>query len=778
MKAIILAGGQGTRLRPMTAELPKPMVPLFDRPVLEHILLHLRRNGITEVAITVHYLPEVVESAFGDGSELGMHLTWFQEKHPLGTAGSVRACKAFWEGEQDFLVLSGDVICDFDFLSAAAFHRQHQAVATILLTRTASPTEYGLVLTDKDGTITRFVEKPGWGQVFTNQISTGIYVLTPEAMEAVPETEPCDFAQNLFPTLLEQKKQLCGVLPYGYWKDIGSCEAYLEVLKDALDGKWKCDFYLPQIFPGVWSGTELPETVTVIPPCYIGENVTLSPRCVIGPHTVLEHGTTVDERSVLQGSAVLGGSIGPGAALERTIICSGAIIQSGAVLNRGTVIGAGASVGQNAILRQGVRIWPEMHVAAGARLNTSLTSGGSCGQLLFEDDGTLSGTAGLELTPETLITLGSLLGEEGRVGLAAFGGSAANTLLLAAESGITASGGTVLVHDGSTPGAAAWMAHSYALPVSLFIAQSGDTVTLHLTDRHGLPLPRPRQRKLENGLLRMEVRRASAEHMGAQETITGIDQAFIRAAIRASGSGPLRQLSLQVPDNTPENRLLASALTAMGMHVSPNEGALFFAMAEGLGLLYASDESGRTVTPEQLQLLTMLLMADQGESLFALPPAAPAAAEQMAQLSGCRVLRIGRDGSQAEELAAEQWALRSGVFTACYLVHALARSGERLEQLVARLPGCVLRTAEVELTSGRGQLMEALHRVYPNAENLGSGIRIKVGGGAVYLVPRNRYSALRIAAEAANAEAAEELCSFVKAQTKQLDLSENEKNGS
>ncbi len=777
MKAIILAGGQGTRLRPMTAELPKPMVPLFDRPILEHILLHLRRSGITEVAITLHYFPETAASVFGDGSELGMHLTWFREEQPLGTAGSVRACKAFWEGESDFLVLPGDVVCDFDFLSAVAFHRQHQSTATILLTRTSSPTEYGLVLTDSEGTITRFVEKPGWGQVFTNQISTGIYVLTPEAMEAAPDATPCDFAQDLFPALLKQNKRLCGVLPYGYWKDIGSCEAYLQVLRDALDGKWKCDFYLPQIFPGVWSGTELPETVTLIPPCYIGENVQLHERCVIGPHTVLEHGSTVDKRAVLQGSAVLGASIGTGAALERTIVCPRANIQPGAVLNRGTVIGAGASVGQNAILRQGVRIWPEMHVAAGARLNTSLTSGYSSGQLLFEDDGTLSGAAGLELTPETLITLGSLLGEEGRVGLAAFGGSAANTLRLAAESGITASGGTALVHDGSTPGAAAWMAHSYGLPVSLFIAQSGDTITLHLTDRHGLPLPRPRQRKLENGLLRMEIRRASAEHMGTQEAIAGIDHAYIHAALRAAGSGPLGQLSLQVPDNTPENRLLARALRSMGMHVSPDRGTLFFAMAEGLGLLYGADESGRTVTPEQLQMLTILLMADQGETVFALPPSAPAAAEQVAESCGGKVLRIGRDGAPADALAAEQWALRAGVFTACYLVHQLSRSRQRLEQLTSRLPGCVLRTAEVPLSSGRGQLMEAFHRVYPQAESLGSGIRVKVGGGTVYLVPRNRYSALKIAAEAASAEAAEELCGFVKAQAKELDQSASGETG-
>lgn len=769
MKAIILAGGLGTRMRPMTSERPKPMISLFDRPVLEHILLHLRRNGITEVAVTVHCHPEVMTAAFGDGTEFGMHLTWFQESEPLGTAGSVLACRSFWAEEEAFLVLSGDVVCDFDLNAAARFHREHKAAATILLHRTASPTQYALVMTDDAGKITRFVEKPGWGQVFSSQISTEIYLLTPKAMDAAGEGQVCDFAKELFPTLLERGETLCGYLPYGCWKDIGSCDAYLEAIRDALDGKWKTDLRLPQISAGIWCGSELPQNVTLIPPCYIGEGVTLGSRCVIGPHAVVERGSVVDARAVIQGSALLGASVGTGAALEHAILCPGAAVQAGAVLNRGTVIGSGAVVGRNAILRRGVRVWPETHIAAGARLNTSLTSGTDCGQLLFEEDGTLSATTGLELTPETLVTLGSLLGEDGRVGLGGSGGSAARTLLLAAEAGVTSSGGTAVVHDGTTPGCAAWLAREHALSVSLFLAQSGETVTLHLTDRLGLPLPRPRLRRLENALLRLEVRRASAGHMGHCEHISGTDEAYCTAAIRFSGTGPLKRLHLQVPENTAENRLLAAALSAMGMAVSPTEGSLFLAMAEHRGLLYAADESGRTVTPEQLQLLTLLLMADQGERTFALPPSAPAAAEEAAASCGAQVLRLGRDGAAAETLAAQQSALRDGIFTACFLVHHLSRSGETLEALAGRLPGCVLRTAEVALNSGRGALMEALHQAYPNAEALGSGIRVRMGGGSVYLVPRNRVSALKIAAEAASAEAAEELCAMMRRKTQELD---------
>ncbi len=769
MKAILLAGGSGTRLRPITAELPKPMVSLFDRPVLEHILLHLRRNGITEVGITVHYLSEAIERAFGDGRELGMHLSWFHEKEPLGTAGAVRACKPFWDAEEDFLVLSGDGVCDYDLNAAVQFHRQQKAAATLLLAATTVPTEYGLVLTREDGTITRFMEKPGWGQVFTNKISTGIYVLTPEAMEAAPADGNCDFARDLFPTLLSDGKKLMGYAPYGYWKDIGSCDAYLEALRDALDGKWRMDFGVPQVSGGIWSASEIPENVTVLPPCYIGENVTLGEQALIGPHTVLEKGTSIDARAVIQGSAVLRASVGAGAALEKAILCPGAVVQSGAVLGRSTVVGAGAGIEQNVILRPGVRIWPGLRVAAGARLNASLASGDGPGQLLFEDDGTITGQAGLELNPEQLVAIGSLLGEERRVGLGAYGGSAANALMLAAGAGIAAAGGTAVVHDATASGSAAWTAQRCGLSVSLFISQLGDMITLQLIDRQGLPLSRSRQRKLENSLLRSEVRRACAGQMGGQELCEGMDDAYLSAAIHASGSGPLRPLSLRVPDTTPANRLLSRAMTAMGMEVSPKEGKLFFALAEGTSKLYAADEDGRTVSPQQLELLVMLLLIEQGEHTFSLPASAPAAAEELAKSFGCKILWLDRDGSAAAELAGEQWALRDGIFAACRIVHALSRSGASLRELVSRLPGCVLRTTEVELSSSRGSMMEALHRAYPNAENLGAGIRIRMGNGSVYLAPRNRYSALRIAAEAVSAEAAEELCDMMRQQTQKLD---------
>ncbi len=266
MKAVIMAGGEGTRLRPLSLGLPKPMTPLFDKPVMEHIIALLRRSGICEIAVTLHYMPQTVMDYFGDGTAFGVKLAYFVEQEPLGTAGSVKSC-IDWLGEEDFLVISGDAVCGLDLKAAIADHAAHQGAATLLLAHHPAPLEYGLVLTDESGRIERFIEKPGWGQVLTNQINTGIYLLTHRAMEAVPAGKSYDFGKDLFPALLEAGEPLYGHLAKGYWCDMGDCESYLDCVADALAGRVQLELDVPQVAPGIWSAVPLPATVQVIALC-------------------------------------------------------------------------------------------------------------------------------------------------------------------------------------------------------------------------------------------------------------------------------------------------------------------------------------------------------------------------------------------------------------------------------------------------------------------------------------------------------------------------------
>lgn len=238
MKAIIMAGGEGKRLKPITGSTPKPLVPLCGRPVMEHIILLLRRHGITDICAALKYRPDDIKNYFGSGEKFGVRLEYRVEQNALGTAGGVKNCADFY-GSEDFLVISGDAACDIDLSKLIAEHQRRSPAATIALC--PEPLRYGLALCDREGFIRSFIEKPDWRHVVTNLVNTGIYIISPRAMEHVPENEEFDFAKDLFPRLLDEGEKLLGVPCDGYWCDIGTPKSYYECCADALSGKLKIE---------------------------------------------------------------------------------------------------------------------------------------------------------------------------------------------------------------------------------------------------------------------------------------------------------------------------------------------------------------------------------------------------------------------------------------------------------------------------------------------------------------------------------------------------------
>ena len=247
MKAVILAGGEGKRLKCVTGETPKPLAPLLGRSLMEHILLLLRRCGFTEICAAVRYRAEEIAAAFGDGADFGVSLCYRREDEPLGTAGAVKNCADFY-GDEDFLLISGDAACDFDLAALRRRHRESGAAATIALKREASPLRFGLAVTDGRGEVRGFVEKPDWPGVVSDLVNTGIYVLSPRAMAYVPEGKPFDFARDLFPLLLRRGERVAGMEMEGYWCDVGTPQSYYRCCADALEGRLKIDIP-PAFFP-------------------------------------------------------------------------------------------------------------------------------------------------------------------------------------------------------------------------------------------------------------------------------------------------------------------------------------------------------------------------------------------------------------------------------------------------------------------------------------------------------------------------------------------------
>lgn len=236
MKAIIMAGGRGTRLQAISGGLPKPMMPLCGRPILEHIIRLLAAQGFLNLCLTLGYKPEIIQNHFGDGQDFGVKLHFHTESHPLGTAGSVRSCSDFY-GQDDFLVISGDAVCDFDLAQLMAYRQETRCTAALGLYRHPEPLRFGLVPTTEDGHILNFLEKPSWDQVVTDLINTGIYALSPAAMISVPPNLPYDFGKDLFPLLLRQGAPLRALPLNGYWCDIGTPRDYYQCNLDALDGR-------------------------------------------------------------------------------------------------------------------------------------------------------------------------------------------------------------------------------------------------------------------------------------------------------------------------------------------------------------------------------------------------------------------------------------------------------------------------------------------------------------------------------------------------------------
>ena len=772
MKAVILAGGEGGRLRPVSMGRPKVMTPLLGRPVMEHLLHLLKRHGVTEICVALGQGDGAVRDCFGDGSSFGVSLTYRTETVPLGTAGAVKNCADFMGGE-DVLVLAGNCVCDLDLTAAVDFHRERDALVTLLICRHPRPLEYGMVLADEDGRVERFLEKPAWGQVVTNTVNTGICVLSSGVLDRIPAGEERDLGEDLFPSLLERGEALYAYRAEGYWRDVGDCEDYLACVCDALSGKVKLDMGLEQRQSGVWSAGPIPEGVSVIPPCWLGPEIRVGSGSLIGPHTVLERGSRVGVRSLVQRSVLMEGRVGDRATLYGAILCPHSRVGNESVLNEGVVLGEHAVTEERTVLMERVRLWPGRRVREGSKLRHSITSGGQMGPLRFGDGGVIRGTLGEDVGPEGLLALGRALGTEGKVAVGCFGGAGAQMLLRAAAGGITAAGGTALYHDMECAAQAAWLGERYRMPLSLFIEQEGERVYVHLFDDCGLPLTRGRERKLEHILLRGEELIGSGGQVGRCERLPvttgeyGADGAR-RASLRKLS---LRTVRAAVPGNGPADRALRQTLEKLGCQVTDQwrRGIPAFMASHGGFRLSARDESGTLLSPQQLLAMVALVELEHGGGRLAVPDDASAALELIAAGFDKTVLRLGRDGEQARQLYRTLPWLRDAAFAAARLCSRMALTGERLEQLCGKTPRFSGWTREVPVLRDRGEIMRELTLRAGRDAVTGTGLRLRCRGGWVYVVPLSRRAAIKVMAEGADLEVAAELCDFYAAQVSGLD---------
>ncbi|HYV76488.1 MAG TPA: NDP-sugar synthase, partial [Streptosporangiaceae bacterium] len=386
MKAVVMAGGEGTRLRPMTANQPKPLLPVVNKPIMEHVLLLLKRHGFTETVVTVQFLASLVRNYFGDGEDVGMSLQYATEEMPLGTAGSVKNAEDELRADP-FLVISGDALTDIDLSALVRYHKESGALVTVALTRVPNPLEFGIIIVDEDGRIQRFLEKPTWGQVFSDTVNTGIYVLEPSIFDYFEAGKPVDFSQDVFPQLLAKSDALFGFVAGGYWCDVGNIPEFLRANHDLLSGRVNLEPIGRDIGGGVYvesDDVEIAGNAQLYGPIFLGEAAKIKDGVVIHGPSVIRDDTIVDSRATVDRSVIWRNSyIGERAEIRGAIIGRQCSIKSKAMTFEGTVIGDGTVVDEGAIVQPNVKIWPNKQIEAGATVTSSIIWGSQGRRAIF-----------------------------------------------------------------------------------------------------------------------------------------------------------------------------------------------------------------------------------------------------------------------------------------------------------------------------------------------------------------------------------------------------------
>ena len=359
MKAVILVGGEGTRLRPLTCNLPKPMIPLVNRPFLEHVLDYLKKSGITDVILSMCYRPDVIESHFGNGSKFGVNLTYVVEQKPLGTAGGVKNVEQHLD--ETCFVFNGDILTDLDLPAMLEFHRTKGAKATISLTPVEDPTAYGLVETGPEGEVSGFIEKPTWDRVTTNLINAGTYVLEPEILRYVPPNQHYMFERGLFPVMLQVRDPMYGYPSNAYWIDMGTPQKYLTVHRDLLTGKTAKELPGRHLHHNIWvgEGCEIHPSAKLTGPVVLGNGVKIAANAALHGPVVMGNDCRVGRDSVIEDAVIWADTtVHDHVMMKGCVVASRCVVGDNTWITQGSVVGDECVIGAGNRLEHGIRVWP------------------------------------------------------------------------------------------------------------------------------------------------------------------------------------------------------------------------------------------------------------------------------------------------------------------------------------------------------------------------------------------------------------------------------------
>ena len=679
MRAVLMAGGSGTRLRPLTCDLPKPMVPILNRPIAEHIINLLKKHQIREIIATLHYLPDVMREYFQDGSKFGVQMTYaVEEEQPLGTAGCVKNIAQLLD--ETFLVISGDTITDFDLSAAIEFHQKHKSKATLVLTRVNNPIEFGVVITDREQRIKRFLEKPSTSEIFSDTVNTGTYILEPEVLDYLPDNQECDFSKELFPLLLDKNEPIYGYVAEGYWCDVGHLDAYREAQYDALQHTVKLELPYQERSPNLWIGenTYIDPTAKIKTPALIGDNCRIGPRVQIEAGSVIGDNVTISADADVKRPIVWNGAlVGEDTNLRACVICRGTRIDRRAQVLEGAVVGSLSSVGEEAQISPNVRVWPSKKVESGATLNINLIWGTTAKRNLFGQRG-VQGLANIDITPEFAVKLGaaygSILKSGSTVSVSRDQRSISRMVSRSLIAGLMSVGINVINLESAAIPIARTILPTMNLAGGIHVRLSpsrSDRILIEIFNSQGINISKATEKKIEGAYFKEDLRRVQISEIGnmvyRHEVLDAYSKGFENLlnsqAIRYSKSkvvidycygvsgailpqlltkfgcdavvlnASLKETSLGIE----ERESLLDQLGRVVEALQANVGVQVTANGEQLILV---DETGSAIRGEMLTaLMVNLMLTAHPRSTVVVPINASAAVEQIANRHDSRVIR-------------------------------------------------------------------------------------------------------------------------------------------
>jgi len=817
MKAVVMAGGEGSRLRPLTINRPKPMVPLVNKPVMVHILDLLKRHGILDVVVTLQYMADRVQDYFGDGSAMGMEVNYSIEEVPLGTAGSVKNAQEFLD--ETFIVVSGDALTDFDLSAIIEYHKAKEAKATLTLYRVPNPLEYGVVIINGEGQVQEFQEKPSWGEVISDTVNTGIYVLEPEVLDYFEAGKSFDFSKDLFPILLEEGAPLYGYVSEGYWCDVGNIQEYMRASNDFLEGRVHLEAIGEEIGGGVWcsGNVEIAPDAQLYGPLYLGQGVKIKGAVVVRGPSVIRNYTVVDNRAHIDRSIVWRNSyIGEGVELRGAIIGRQCRIKSKAVIFEGAVVGDMSTVGERAIIHPNVKIWPEKEVEAGATVKSSIIWGSQRRRVLFGRYG-VTGQVNVDLTPEFATKLGAAFGatlpQGALVTINRDPHRSPRMLKRGIISGLPSAG--VNVRD----------LRSVPIPVARYITRKigaaggihirlsphdNRVVDIKFMDHRGLNLSKSVERGIERVFFREDFRRVYLDEIGIIAYQPSVIETYTKDFLACLNVQVIQDAHYSIVvdyANAPTSLVLPHILRHLGVKVVELNAAIdeskmsipaeefqqaleqlasiCSALGTNLGVrldvggekIFLVDDCGQ-ILPSGVATLVFAALAlrTYGGGTIAVPVTVSRTLEAVASQYGGRVIRTRLDMHDVMEAATQEGVILAadgangfifpqfhpavdGMMALAKLLEFLTLEHTSVCEIVASLPPQYTVVRDVPCPwEVKGTVMRLLHERYKSGrEEQIDGVKVQLGNDWVLVLPDPDRPLFRIYAESDSKAAAEDL---------------------